>query len=73
MKYFFHVIGDKNYVDESGEHLSGRDAAIARAAVIANELGADGDYDGFWIQIVDERGQEMGRVPVNEPASPWQN
>ena len=66
MRYFFHVLdGASTYKDEAGTVLSAPEVARLQARVIAAELALDGDtYRGFVVCAVDERGNEMARVPV---------
>ena len=45
--------------------LSGLDAAMLQAAVIAAELAQDDDeYQGYMVRVADEHGSETGTVPV---------
>jgi hypothetical protein len=70
MRYFFHAAGDAEaYEDEDGEVFAQDDDALAHAAVIARELAEDGSLDGFSIQVVDETGKEIARVPISSGRS----
>jgi hypothetical protein len=66
MRYFFHVLDGRGTLkDEAGTVLSSPEVARLRAAVIAAELAQDGDhYHGFVVCAIDERGNEIARVPV---------
>jgi hypothetical protein len=64
MQYFFHVIGASTYDDQNGMHFADKDEAVAYAAVIARELAQDGSPAGSYVQVVDQFGNEVGRVSV---------
>jgi hypothetical protein len=53
-----------SHIDENGEEFSQDEDAIAHASVIARELAEDGSLDGFSLQVVDEKGNEVVRVPI---------
>jgi DNA-binding CsgD family transcriptional regulator len=61
--YFFHIADESSVTkDEDGTVLSGPDAAIVRAAVIAAELTRDAEYRrGYLVRAVDEQGNELAR------------
>jgi hypothetical protein len=65
MQYFFHVIGAITYEDQNGMHFPHDGEAIAYAAVIARELAEDGSPAGYYVQVVDQFGNQVGRMPVN--------
>jgi hypothetical protein len=64
MQYFFHVIGKSKHEDQNGMHFADEGEAIAYATVIARELAQDGNPAGYYVQVVDQFGNEVGRVPV---------
>jgi hypothetical protein len=68
MRYFFHVAAVKNserpIIDRNGEEFVQDSDALARAAAIAWDLGQDSGMDGFSIMITDERGTQVGRMPI---------
>jgi hypothetical protein len=66
VRYFFNVEGNgSSFNDEEGTVLSGPDVAMLQAAVIAAELAQDDDeYEGYLVRVADERGGEIGAVPV---------
>jgi hypothetical protein len=71
LRYLFHVMSDGYfYRDEVGRHFDHLDDAKAHAAVIARELAMDGDaYHGFAVCVIDDRGTEVARVPVDKDSS----
>jgi hypothetical protein len=66
MRYFFQVLGNGITVeDETGTVLSGPEAARLHASITAAELAQDGnEYRGCEVSAVDERGNEIARLPV---------
>ena len=66
MRYFFHVLDDRNiFDDEIGNVLSGPETARRAAIVIAGELARDGhNYRGFVVRAVDEEWHEIATVRV---------
>jgi hypothetical protein len=66
MRYFFPVMdGSITFNDDEGTILSSPEAALQQAAVIAAELAQDGEsYNGHVVCVIDEHGNEIGRVPV---------
>jgi hypothetical protein len=66
MRYFFHVSDGSNTIyDDKGSFLPGPEVALLQAAIIAAELAQDGDsYKGYVVYVTDERGNEIGQVPV---------
>jgi hypothetical protein len=72
VRYFFHVTDSRHstFADEAGTALSGSETALRRAAIIAAELAEDGDsYWGYSVIVVDETGDEVGKVPVGSRAA----
>jgi hypothetical protein len=67
LRYFFHVVSpDTIYADETGEDLTGIEAARAYAELISGELAVDAAaYPGFAVRITDETGTELDCVPIN--------
>jgi hypothetical protein len=70
MRYFFHVLGNGITVeDETGTVLSSPEAARLHASVIAAELAQDGnEYLGCEVNVVDDKGNEIARMPVTVPS-----
>jgi hypothetical protein len=66
MRYFFNVTDGSNALyDEDGALLSGPEAAMSQAAVVAAELAQDGrSYEGYVIRVIDEQSRQVGTVPV---------
>jgi len=68
MRYFFHVVGIKTtespIIDKNGEEFVQDADALAHAATIASELGRDGGMDRFAVMITDERGKQVGQLPI---------
>jgi hypothetical protein len=65
-RYFFHVTnGSTAFADDLGTVCPDADDARARARVIGAELAREAQhYQGFTIQVTDERGNEIARIPV---------
>ena len=64
-RFFFHVLeGEQRFIDETGEILADARAAVARAGDYAQELAGDPDYLGCDIEVTDESGTIIVRVPV---------
>jgi hypothetical protein len=66
LRYFFHVVSPHTiYSDETGEDLTGIEAARAYAELISAELAVDAaTYPGFAVRITDETGTELDCVPI---------
>jgi hypothetical protein len=64
IRYYFHVGGGGQYLDETGEEFSSREEAIARASVLAAELTREGDWSGYAVTVTDEDGAMVARLPV---------
>jgi hypothetical protein len=66
IRYFFHVDCDGSmYMDADGQQFSDLKGAKAQANRIARELAQEGsDYEGCWVCIADEQGNEWGRVSI---------
>jgi hypothetical protein len=63
-QFFFHIRATV-IRDETGDHLTDPEEAMARAVVIARELADDhGQWRGLSVEVVDEHGREVGRVPI---------
>jgi hypothetical protein len=62
MRFFFHIV--RTWRDDQGAVLSSPAAAMLQGAVVAAELAGDQGWDQHVVHVVDERGQEVGRVPV---------
>jgi hypothetical protein len=66
-RYYFHVRNDRQlFQDEVGSVFSTAKEAAAHASVLAMELSQDDDWEGFVISVIDERGNEIVRVPVKD-------
>ena len=66
-QFFFHLGNGKMIVlkDDTGDQHADAADAMDQASVIAWELAEDGDqWRGHSIVVVDERGTEVGRVPI---------
>jgi hypothetical protein len=66
----FHVMGeDHTFRDDLGRDFDDLEDAKAHAAAMARELILDrGIYQGFAIQIIDDRGNEVARVTDGDKA-----
>ena len=69
--YFFHVgngdtLTDQVGRDEVGERFSDPQNAKAYAGVVARELAEDDDWNGYAVVVVDEHGNEIARVPIED-------
>jgi hypothetical protein len=66
MRYFFNATYDGDALEDDDETpLSGPEAAMLQAAVVAAELAQDGrSYDGYVIRVTDEQSWQAGTVPV---------
>jgi hypothetical protein len=66
MRYFFNATYDGDALeDDDGIYLSGPEAAMSQAAVVAAELAQDGrSYEGYVIRVTDEQSRQVGTVPV---------
>jgi hypothetical protein len=62
--YYFHVTNGRQYRDEIGKAFPSYKEAVAHAAVVAEELAHDGDWDEFVISVTDKDGAVIARVPV---------
>jgi hypothetical protein len=66
VRYYFNVVNaEAAYKDPTGEFFSKVEQATARAAVLAHEYAEKGGWNGWCVQVVDERGTEIARVQVN--------
>ena len=73
-RFFFHVLEDAHrFTDETGEVLPDARAAVARGADYARELAGDPDYHGCDVEVTDESGAVIARVPVEPSNSPARN
>jgi hypothetical protein len=63
MRYFFHIVdGSKVFPDEVGNRLSGPEAAILHAKVIAAELSRAGEFcRSNLVLVLDENGKIIFR------------
>jgi Domain of unknown function (DUF6894) len=67
VRYFFHVKGDSSaYADDDGRPFASPEGARLHAAVIAGELAAEEDWNGFSVHVLDEQGTEIARVPIEQ-------
>lgn len=65
MRYYFHVAGDhKDYEDKSGGLFLSLEEAMVEARTISDELATDGEYEGYNVTVVDEKGNLIDVVPV---------
>ena len=69
-RYYFHLSdGKKVLSNHKGIDLSGNAAAREDALVLARELNHGAvmpgwDWSGWFVMIVDERGQKVDEVPI---------
>jgi hypothetical protein len=63
MRYFFHIVdGSKVFPDEVGNRLSGPEAAILQAKIIAAELSKAGEFcRSNLVLVLDENGRNIFR------------
>jgi hypothetical protein len=63
MRYFFHIVdGSKVFPDEVGNRLSGPEAAVLQAKVIAAELSKAGEFcRSNLVLVLDENGKIIFR------------
>jgi hypothetical protein len=70
VRYFFHCrLGDETYPDASGMELPGAMEALAEGARVARELGAEEEYAGAIVTVLDINGAEIGRFTVIYPST----
>jgi CRP/FNR family transcriptional regulator, cyclic AMP receptor protein len=71
VRYFFHVTeGDSIFKDRAGRIFSQVEDAKAYAAVIAIQLARETDQKSFSVQILDDNGIEVARLPIGQGRSP---
>jgi hypothetical protein len=63
-RYYLHVVNGIRYPGETGSVFSSVDDATAHAFVVARELAQDDSWDGSFIVVTDDRGQEIARVRI---------
>jgi hypothetical protein len=65
LRYFFHVSAPGHfYADNGGQDFADPASAMNHGEKIAKELAAESGMNGFWISVVDENGNELGKVPI---------
>ena len=65
-KYFFDVTDGFNvYTDREGVVLPGPAAAKQHARKVAHDLAQDGSYEDSYVQIRNEDGDHLSRVPIS--------
>ena len=65
-KFFFHFMrGDKIVSDEDGTPCEDRQEALAVAGAAAAELTGENEYAGGTLVVLDEGGNEIGRIPIS--------
>jgi hypothetical protein len=68
LRYFFHVSAPGHfYADNGGQDFADPASAMNHGEKIAKELAAESGMNGFWISVVDENGNELGKVPITAP------
>jgi hypothetical protein len=68
LRYFFHVAAPGQfYADGEGQDFADPASAMNHGEKIAKELAAESGMNGFWISVVDENGNELGKVPITSP------
>ena len=64
-RFYLHVTDDrKTYRDATGLEVEDATTAEAFARVVANDLRADGQYDEYYVDVRDELGNQVAKVPV---------
>jgi uncharacterized protein DUF6894 len=64
VRYYFHVTGSYTYLDNTGYFFAGPLEAISYAKTIAAELAKEPDLQGSFLEVTDEDGREIAKVPV---------
>ena len=65
VRYFFHVMGGNLPIeDDDGTLFSDTSDAVANAAMVANDLANDDQYDGHAVVVVDVCENLIARVPI---------
>ena len=65
VRYFFHVMGGNLPIeDDDGTLFSDTSDAVAHAAMVANDLANDDQYDGHAVVVVDVCENLIARVPI---------
>jgi hypothetical protein len=69
MRYYFHIVNSggsdhQPIVDGQGMTFARDEDAMAHAGVMIRELARDPSLDGFTLLVVNERGMEIGRLPL---------
>jgi hypothetical protein len=70
MRYFFPAsLGDETYENAEGTWFStlSIEEAKAHAGIVAAKLALDDVWQGGWLHVVNEQGQEIARVQVMRP------
>jgi hypothetical protein len=65
-RFYFHVDNCSRYPDETGSVFSTAEDAKAHALVLARELATDEGWNGSFILVTDDRGQEIIRVRIGQ-------
>ncbi len=66
MRYYIHARrGGSTYVDTQGACVSSADEAKAHAERVADELAVGGSWRCAWLHVVDENGEDVGRVQID--------
>ena len=70
-RYFFHVSNSPTFTDKAGKDPIGQqfpdpEHTKAHATRIAREIAQDDDWDGYSVVVVDEHGNEIARVPIQD-------
>jgi hypothetical protein len=67
--YYYHVCNGRRYPDATGSVFPSAAEAISHAYVLAAELLRDAGWDEFSIQVTNEQGDEIAKVPMRLCAS----
>jgi hypothetical protein len=64
-RFYLHVTdGRKTYRDATGLEVEDAAAAEAFARIVANDLRADGQHGAYYVDVRDEQGNQVAKVPV---------
>jgi len=64
MRYFFNVLNNHTYRDETGYFFASSQDAIDYAETIAHELAKEPDLRDSFVGVLDEQGQEIAKVSI---------
>jgi hypothetical protein len=67
MRYFFTIINRPTSRDDTGYFFASPQDAIDYAETMARELAKEHDLLDSFLNVTDERGQEIARVSIRSP------